>query len=155
MAVQLSATSAGYFASQAGEARAPKLQSHQAPPTEPREQQGRHTLNAACCGKPACLAKALCLSYIEQMQIETLSVRITASESLALGQRARKDGVSKGSLVRAALRAYGVTPELEAGQSGHEVIQHVLAKVQAKAGQSRTGARDLSTNPKHMAGYGE
>ncbi len=89
------------------------------------------------------------------MQIETLSVRITASESLALGQRARKDGVSKGSLVRAALRAYGVTPELEAGQSGHEVIQHVLAKVQAKAGKARTGVRDLSTNPKHMAGYGE
>ncbi len=82
------------------------------------------------------------------MQVETLSVRISTAESRALDERARKDGVSKASLVRAALRAYGVTPELEPGQSGFDVIKHVI-------GRAKGGSNDLSTNPKHMVGYGK
>lgn len=81
------------------------------------------------------------------MQTETLSLRISAAESEALAARARQEGISKGSLVRRALRAYGVTPEFEPGQSGYDVIKHL-------AGKARGGARDLSTNPKHLAKYG-
>lgn len=81
------------------------------------------------------------------MQIQTLSLRISAAESLALEQRARQEGISKGSLVRRALRAYGVTAELGDGESGYDVIQHLV-------GKARGGSRDLATNPKHLAGYG-
>jgi hypothetical protein len=81
------------------------------------------------------------------MQTQTLSVRITASEGQALEQRARDEGVSKGTLVRRALRAYGVTPELAPGESGYDVIKHLV-------GKAHGGSRDLSTNPKHLSGYG-
>ncbi|MGH6610070.1 MAG: hypothetical protein ACRECQ_07425 [Burkholderiaceae bacterium] len=81
------------------------------------------------------------------MQTETLSLRISKAESLALRERARKEGVSQGSVVRRALRAYGVTPELEPGRSGYDVIKSLV-------GKSRGGAKDLSTNRKHLAGYG-
>jgi len=81
------------------------------------------------------------------MQKETLSVRISPAESRALRERARKEGVSKGSLVRRALRAYGVTPEAEAGKTGYEVIKHLL-------GRNRGGSKDLSTNPEHLKEYG-
>lgn len=81
------------------------------------------------------------------MQTETLSLRISKAESVALRDRARKEGISQASVVRRALRAYGVTPELEAGASGYDVIKDLV-------GKSRGGARDLSTNPKHLARYG-
>ena len=81
------------------------------------------------------------------MQDATLSVRIPAAESSALERRAHAEGISKGALVRRALRAYGVTPELSRGQSGYDVIKHLV-------GKARGGSRDLSTNPEHLADYG-
>ena len=82
-----------------------------------------------------------------RMQSETLSLRISAAESRALDQRARAEGVSKASVVRRALRAYGVTPEPQPDRTGFDVIKHLV-------GKSRGGSKDLSTNPKHLAGYG-
>lgn len=81
------------------------------------------------------------------MQTETLSVRISKAESRALRERARREGISKGSLVRRALRAYGVTPEAEPGKSGYDVVKHLL-------GRNRGKSRDLSTNPEHFKDYG-
>lgn len=81
------------------------------------------------------------------MQTHTLSLRVSAAESRALEERARKEGISKGSLVRRALRAYGVTPELGSGETGYDVIKHLV-------GKARGGSRDLATNPDHLAGYG-
>ncbi|MFN0300370.1 MAG: CopG family transcriptional regulator [Burkholderiales bacterium] len=81
------------------------------------------------------------------MQTESLSVRISKAESRALRARARKEGVSQGQLVRRALRAYGVTGELEPDKSGYDVIKSIV-------GKNRGGAKDLSTNPKHLDDYG-
>jgi hypothetical protein len=81
------------------------------------------------------------------MQDETLSVRISKAESRALRERARREGISQASLVRRALRAYGVTPETHPETSGYDVIKHLL-------GRSRGGPKDLSTNPEHLDGYG-
>lgn len=81
------------------------------------------------------------------MQTETLSMRVSKAESRALRERARQEGISQASLVRRALRAYGVTPELEPGRSGYDLIKHLL-------GKSRGGPKDLSTNPKHLVDYG-
>ena len=86
------------------------------------------------------------LQYIFAMRSETLSLRISKSESRALRERARKDGVSRGTLVRRALRAYGVTPEIEP-KTGYEVIQHLI-------GKNAGGPKDLSTNPRHLDDYG-
>jgi len=49
--------------------------------------------------------------------------------------------------VRRALRAYGVTPEPDKAKTGYDVIKHLI-------GSCRGGSPDLSTNPKHMEGYG-
>jgi len=81
------------------------------------------------------------------MQESALSLRLSAAESKALRERARKEGVSQGSLVRRALRAYGVTPEHEPGRSGYDAIKHLVGKY-------RGGPKDLSSNPKHLADYG-
>lgn len=81
------------------------------------------------------------------MQSETLSVRISKAESRALRARARREGISQGSLVRRALRAYGVTPESESGKTGYDVIKHLL-------GRNRGKSKDLSTNPEHLKDYG-
>ncbi len=82
------------------------------------------------------------------MQIDALSLRITKAESKALRDRARRDGVSQSSIVRRALRAYGVTPLPEATESGYDVVKHLI-------GQYRGGPKDLSANRKHMADYGK
>lgn len=81
------------------------------------------------------------------MQTETLSLRISKAESRALRARARREGISQGNLVRRALRAYGVTPELDPGRSGYDLIKDII-------GRSRGGPQDLSTNPEHLADYG-
>lgn len=81
------------------------------------------------------------------MHTETLSLRMSAAEGRALEERARKEGVSKASLVRRALRAYGVTPEPEPRETGYDVIKDLI-------GKSRGGSKDLSTNPLRLAGYG-
>ncbi len=81
------------------------------------------------------------------MQSNTLSLRISKAEARALRERARRDGVSQGSLVRRALRAYGVTPEPDQGRSGYDVIKHLV-------GRNRGRSTDLSTNPKHLDDYG-
>ncbi len=82
------------------------------------------------------------------MQIATLSLRISKAEAKALRSRARKEGVSQGSVVRRALRAYGVTPEAEPNKTGFDVIKHII-------GGNKGGPNDLSTNSKHLVGYGE
>jgi hypothetical protein len=81
------------------------------------------------------------------MQVAALSLRISKGESKALRERARKEGVSQSSVVRRALRAYGITAAAEPGTSGFDLIKHLL-------GQYKGGPKDLSTNPKHLADYG-
>jgi hypothetical protein len=81
------------------------------------------------------------------MQTETLSLRISKAESRALRERARKERISQSSLVRRALRAYGVTPQTEAEKSAYDVIKGLV-------GKNRGGVKDLSTNPEHLARYG-
>ena len=81
------------------------------------------------------------------MQTDTLSLRISKAEARALRERARQEGISQGSLVRRALRAYGVTPEPAADKSGYDVIKQLL-------GRNRGKSTDLSTNPEHLKDYG-
>lgn len=81
------------------------------------------------------------------MQTETLSLRISKAESRALRERARREGISRGSLVRRALRAYGVTPEADQTRTGYDVIKDLL-------GRNRGGPTDLSTDPRHLKDYG-
>lgn len=81
------------------------------------------------------------------MQTETLSLRLSKAESNALRRRARAGGLSQGSLVRRALRAYGVTPEPGKAKSGYDVIKHLI-------GSCPGGPGDLATNPKHMEDFG-
>ena len=95
-----------------------------------------------------CVAYETTLSYISGMQTDTLSLRISKSEAQALRARAKQEGVSQCSLVRRALRAYGITPDAEEQKTGYDVIKHVL-------GKNRGGPKDLSTNPKHLDDYGQ
>ena len=81
------------------------------------------------------------------MQAATLSIRISKAEIKALRQRARKEGLSQGRLVRQALRAYGVTPDPAPAKTGFDVIKHLIGSCQG-------GPNDLSTNPKHLEDFG-
>lgn len=81
------------------------------------------------------------------MQDRTLSLRISKAERKALRERARREGVSQANLIRRALRAYGVTPEVQPKRSGYDVIKGVI-------GKRKGGPKDLSTNAEHLDGYG-
>jgi hypothetical protein len=81
------------------------------------------------------------------VQDQTLSLRLSKSERRALRDRARREGVSQATLVRRALRAYGVTPEAEPLKSGYDVIKHLI-------GTNNGGPTDLSSNPEHLDDYG-
>jgi hypothetical protein len=72
---------------------------------------------------------------------------MSTAERRALRERARSDGVSQGTLVRRALRAYGVTPEPDSNKSGYDVIKHLI-------GRHSGAPRDLSTNARHLDDYG-
>ncbi len=88
------------------------------------------------------------MQYICLMNDETLSLRISRGELEALKRRARAEGVSQGSLVRRALKAYGVTEEAPKKKTGYDVIKHLV-------GRGRGGSKDLSVNPRHMTDYGK
>jgi hypothetical protein len=81
------------------------------------------------------------------VQDETLSLRLSKVERRALRERARREGVSQATLVRRALRAYGVTPEAEPRKSGYDLIKHLI-------GSDHGGPTDLSTNAEHLDDYG-
>lgn len=81
------------------------------------------------------------------MQTETLSLRITEAESRALRERAVQEGVSQGSIVRRALRAYGVVPEPAAGESFYERIKPYIGRIKGTP-------PDLSTNPDYFKDFG-
>jgi len=82
------------------------------------------------------------------MKDRTLSLRISKSEGAALRRRARAERVSQGTLVRRALRAYGITPEAEKAKTGYDVVAHLV-------GACKGGPSDLSTNPRHLDGFGK
>lgn len=82
------------------------------------------------------------------MQDQILSLRLSKAESRALRARARREGVSQATLIRRALRAYGVTPETEPQKTGYDCIKHLL-------GTQQGGPSDLSTNPEHLDDYGQ
>jgi hypothetical protein len=82
------------------------------------------------------------------VQDQTLSLRLSKAERRALRSRARREGVSQATLVRRALRAYGVTPEAEPRKSGFDIIKHLI-------GGTQGGPTDLSTNSEHLDDYGQ
>jgi hypothetical protein len=82
------------------------------------------------------------------MHGETLSLRLSRAERRALRDRARRERVSQATLVRRALRAYGVTPESEPRKSGYDVIKHLIGALEG-------GPTDLSTNAAHLDDYGK
>ena len=77
-----------------------------------------------------------------------MSLRLSKTERRALRTRARREGVSQATLVRRALRAYGVTPEAEPHKSGYDVIKHLI-------GAQQGAPADLSSNPEHLDDYGQ
>jgi hypothetical protein len=81
------------------------------------------------------------------MKSEILLLRLSKAESRALRDRARKDGVSRSSVVWRALRAYCVIPELDPQMSGYDVIKHII-------GSCRGGPTDLSTETEHLSDFG-
>lgn len=81
------------------------------------------------------------------MQTETLSLRITEAESRALRELAQREGVSQGSIVRRALRAYGVVPAPERAETFYDRIRPYI-------GIYKGGLTDLSTNPEHFKDFG-
>gem|GEM_PF-1044046 len=87
------------------------------------------------------------LSYTGFMKDQTLSIRISKLERQALRRRAREEGVSQSSMVRRALLAYGITPAPYPEKTGYDVIKRLIGKLRARS-------KDLSTNPKHMDGFG-
>jgi hypothetical protein len=84
--------------------------------------------------------------WLMPIQTETLSIRISRAELVALRKRARDEKVSMGKLVRQALANCGIVAETSQ-QSGYYRIKHLV-------GRMHGGPANLSTNPKHLVKYG-
>ena len=76
--------------------------------------------------------------------MRTVTVRLPEPLATWLSRRARALGRSKSDLVREALQR---ASEETGGNSCHDLFADVCGVVD--------GPRDLSTHPKHMAGFGE
>ncbi len=77
-------------------------------------------------------------------------VTLKAPEALVRKIRiaAQKQHISRSALVRRAIEKYINEDLSEAGQpSAYDLVEEFSGKV--------TGHRDLSTHPRHMAGYGK
>ena len=73
-----------------------------------------------------------------------ISIKLTKELEQLLDELARARGVSRSAVVREALQAYAASPTADS--------------VTASAGElvgSLDGPRDLSSNPKHLRGFGE
>jgi hypothetical protein len=94
-----------------------------------------------------------CLSAVHvllrSMQTATLAIRVSKAELLALRKHARLAKLSQGEVIRRSLRASGITaPDPAApARTGYDAIKHLI-------GRNRGGPADLSTNPRHLDGYG-
>lgn len=60
---------------------------------------------------------------------------------------ARREKISQGQIVRKALRAYGIMPKKKTPVSAYDLVKDLI-------GKNKGGPSDLSTNPKHMEGFG-
>ena len=76
--------------------------------------------------------------------MRTASFKLTEQLDEALTKLARRRGASRSALVREAIAAFAV-----------DRTRTVTAAVDALSAPLDGGPRDLSTNPKHMAGFGK
>lgn len=88
------------------------------------------------------------MSCLRLMNVETLSIRLSKAERIALRRAAKKDKISQGQLVRKALHAYGVVPKEKSAPSAYDLVKDLI-------GKQSGGPGDLSTNPKYLAGFGQ
>lgn len=80
--------------------------------------------------------------------MKTMTVKLPDEIAVRLEKRAKRLGVSKSALVRASLET-----ELN-GKSAVEETPSAYDVLKSGFGCVRSGVGDLSTNPKHMEGFG-
>ena len=79
--------------------------------------------------------------------MKTLCLKIPEAVAIRLAVAARKRGKSKSAVVRAILDEYLSQGESPAKGSCLELLADLVGCVE--------GPRDLSTNPRHMRGFGQ
>jgi len=78
--------------------------------------------------------------------MKTISLKLPDSLDARVAGTARRRGVSKSALVREALEAYLTNGRTGTRKSVLDLVGDLRGCVE--------GPRDLSTNPKHLKGYG-
>jgi predicted DNA-binding protein len=82
------------------------------------------------------------------MTSNRITVRIPETLTVRLRSRSRAKGTTESDLVREALESYlGSEP---AGRTAYELAEEV-----GIVGSVRNAPRDLSTNPRHLKGFGK
>lgn len=81
--------------------------------------------------------------------MNTLTVKIPAELTQAVDELAARSHQSRSELVRRALQAYVQTQQADTAHTG------LLAAVPDLVGCFAGGPPDLSTNPEHMASFGQ
>ena len=82
--------------------------------------------------------------YDSAMTTKTVTVKLPEPLAAWLARRSRELGHAQSELIRDALERLR---QGSAGDSCHDAFADVCGSVQ--------GPKDLSTNPRHMAGFGE
>ncbi len=82
------------------------------------------------------------------MSSSRITVRVPQALTARLRTHSRAKGTTESELVREALETY-------LGQTKKESSAYDLAQVAGIIGSARNAAKDLSTNPRHMKGFGK
>jgi predicted DNA-binding protein len=77
-----------------------------------------------------------------------ITVRVPDTLTARLRSRSKAKGTTESDLVREALESY-------LGQSAGERSAYELAEEAGIIGAARNAPKDLSTNPRHLKGFGE
>lgn len=85
---------------------------------------------------------------MSDMGSDRITVRIPEQLTARLRSRSRAQGTTESELVREALENY-------LGRSGTESSAFELAEVAGIIGIAQNGPTDLSTNPRHLKGFGK
>ena len=85
---------------------------------------------------------------MSDMSSNRITVRVPQTLTARLRSRSRAKGTTESELIREALENY--LGQSEGGRSAYE-----LAEAAGIIGAARNAPKDLSTNPRHLKGFGK
>ena len=87
------------------------------------------------------------MSVLHDQSMKVIAVRVPKSLNTRLEGQAKRDRKSKSALIRQVLESHLVARKGRKGPTTLDIVGHLI-------GSLKDGPPDLSSNPKHLEGFG-